>query len=294
MSGTRLSDVPPRKPIERLLLRRVAILGNIDVIDASYTSHRFPPHAHADFVFAVVEGGVCQVWREGRTYTATEGDVVVLQPGDVHSVTPGTSAGWQSRAVVVPEAAMQSLERHVSRSASAAVRFDRPVIRDQRVASALSSINESLQSPSVGDHVATALRLLLEEVVDRYASMAPPHSAMHPTIAAVVRHIDVHLASPLSLESLGSVANMSAFHFARLFRAQVGVPPHAYQTIRRIAAARRLLQRGATASRVAAATGFGDQSHLHRHFLRIMGMTPGQYREACRAVLPPDAPRVAP
>ena len=265
-------------------MRRVAILGNIDVIDASYASHRFPPHAHADCVFAVVEGGVCQVWREGRTYTATEGDVVVLQPRDVHSVTPGTTAGWQSRAVVVPEAALQRFD-----FPSAVVWFESPVIRDQRVAAALSSINAALQRPGGEDRAATALRSLIAEVVDRYACTPAPPSSMNPTIAAVVRHIDAHLASPLSVASLGRLANMSTFHFARLFREQVGLPPHAYQTTRRIAAARRLLQRGETASRVAVATGFGDQSHLHRHFVGVTGMTPGQYREACRAALASDA-----
>ncbi|MDJ0742612.1 MAG: helix-turn-helix domain-containing protein [Xenococcaceae cyanobacterium MO_167.B27] len=28
---------------------------------------------------------------------------------------------------------------------------------------------------------------------------------------------------------------------------------------------------------VAAETGFSDQSHLHRYFKRIVGVTPGQY-----------------
>jgi AraC-like DNA-binding protein len=38
-----------------------------------------------------------------------------------------------------------------------------------------------------------------------------------------------------------------------------------------------MLERGIAISEVAQATGFFDQSHLHRHFRRTLGMTPGSY-----------------
>ena len=41
-------------------------------------------------------------------------------------------------------------------------------------------------------------------------------------IHRVVAHIDAHLDQPLDLESLAAVANFSAFHFHRLFRAWTG------------------------------------------------------------------------
>ena len=56
------------------------------------------------------------------------------------------------------------------------------------------------------------------------------------------------------------------------------LPPHAFQVAHRIRKARRLLEAGETIADVAAATGFADQSHLHRHFQRGLGLTPGEYR----------------
>jgi transcriptional regulator GlxA family with amidase domain len=55
------------------------------------------------------------------------------------------------------------------------------------------------------------------------------------------------------------------------------MPPHRYQLAQRIRLARRLLERGVPIAQVAALTGFADQSHLHRHFVRGLDLTPGEY-----------------
>ena len=40
-----------------------------------------------------------------------------------------------------------------------------------------------------------------------------------------------------------------------------------------------MLEAGATIAQAAAATGFADQSHLHRHFQRSLGLTPAKYQQ---------------
>jgi AraC-like DNA-binding protein len=73
---------------------------------------------------------------------------------------------------------------------------------------------------------------------------------------------------------------MSAFHLARCFKKQLGLPPHAYLTQLRLQRARRLLAGGLGLAEAAAAVGFYDQSALSRHFKKIYGVTPGQYAKA--------------
>ena len=68
------------------------------------------------------------------------------------------------------------------------------------------------------------------------------------------------------------------FRLIRLFRERTGLPPHALQIAHRVKAARRMLEAGETIAQVAAATGFADQSHLHRHFQRSLGLTPAKYQ----------------
>jgi AraC family transcriptional regulator len=83
----------------------------------------------------------------------------------------------------------------------------------------------------------------------------------------------------MRIEDLATLAGMSRFHFARVFRATVGTTPHRYVLERRLERARSLLKTTATAVRdVALTTGFADQSHLTRLIKRRFGVTPGVLR----------------
>jgi AraC-like DNA-binding protein len=82
----------------------------------------------------------------------------------------------------------------------------------------------------------------------------------------------------ISLDELANTAGIGKFRLIRLFRERTGLPPHALQVAHRIDAARRLLEAGHTIAETAAATGFADQSHLHRHLQRSLGMTPAEYQ----------------
>ncbi|NEQ55828.1 MAG: helix-turn-helix transcriptional regulator, partial [Leptolyngbya sp. SIO3F4] len=59
-------------------------------------------------------------------------------------------------------------------------------------------------------------------------------------------------------------------------------PPHAYLNHVRVHQAKRLLASGHSITDAALSTGFADQSHLHRHFKKMVGVTPGQYVRGCK------------
>jgi AraC-like DNA-binding protein len=71
-------------------------------------------------------------------------------------------------------------------------------------------------------------------------------------------------------------------HLVRAFSGAYGIPPHQYLMSRRVERARRLLLEGRAPGEVAVETGFYDQSHLNRHFKRLVGVAPGRYRLSSR------------
>ena len=81
--------------------------------------------------------------------------------------------------------------------------------------------------------------------------------------------------------SLAATVGLSTYHFARSFRAALGVPPHEYQLQRRIERARQLLRTrpSLTVAAIAVELGFADESHFRRHFKRVVGLTPGRFRQ---------------
>jgi AraC family transcriptional regulator len=67
------------------------------------------------------------------------------------------------------------------------------------------------------------------------AAIAEPGSSdlPAPRLRRVTRYIEEHLESPLRLGELSALAHMSPFHFARLFKRSIGVPPHVFVIRRR-------------------------------------------------------------
>jgi AraC family transcriptional regulator len=100
----------------------------------------------------------------------------------------------------------------------------------------------------------------------------------------VVEYVEGHLDAGVSLDEMAAAAHLSAYHFARQFKAATGLPPHQYVILRRVERAKQML-RGATEvplAEVAALAGFSDQTQFTRHFKRLVGATPGQFRATTR------------
>jgi AraC family transcriptional regulator len=114
------------------------------------------------------------------------------------------------------------------------------------------------------------------------------HRAFLPNarLANVVECINENLASDLSVFSLAKIAHMSGSHFARSFKATVGMTPHAYVLQERVERAKTLIAGGRVSMvQVAFECGFLSQSHLTTVFHRATGITPGAYCRSSRAPL---------
>ena len=94
------------------------------------------------------------------------------------------------------------------------------------------------------------------------------------------RFIAANPSSDLSVARLAARCGLSPRHFARLFRSEVGITPHAWVEAARVSTARRLLESGHDAPKlVAAKCGFANADTLRRAFIRHVGVTPAEYRK---------------
>ena len=98
--------------------------------------------------------------------------------------------------------------------------------------------------------------------------------------ATVREFVDTYLDGDLSLERMASEIGISPYHFARLFRASFGMPPHHYVLQMRIARAAHFLRAEPLRpiSDIALGTGFSSQAHLTNAFKSRMGQTPARWR----------------
>jgi len=123
-----------------------------------------------------------------------------------------------------------------------------------------------------------ALHMVANHAVRKPRLPSPRGKLNSFQLRRVVEFIQSHLGEDLSLPVLADQANVSPFHFARQFRATVGLPPHQFVLKQRVQKALGLLDgRNFSLAQVATECGFHDQPHFTRAFRRVVGTTPARY-----------------
>jgi transcriptional regulator GlxA family with amidase domain len=93
-----------------------------------------------------------------------------------------------------------------------------------------------------------------------------------------------HLNFDLSVEALAQRVAMSRRNFQRVFAAEIGLPPARYIEKLRVEAARRYLERSTQGlDEIADRCGFGSADVMGRVFMRVLRITPGEYRGRFRS-----------
>ncbi|WP_426131503.1 helix-turn-helix domain-containing protein [Pararhizobium sp. PWRC1-1] len=91
------------------------------------------------------------------------------------------------------------------------------------------------------------------------------------------------LSEDLSLDELAAEARLSPFHFARMFKHSLGVPPRVYLTRLRVQKACELLEKtNLSVTEIALEVGYSSNQVLARVFLKSLHMNPTDYRRAVR------------
>ena len=97
-------------------------------------------------------------------------------------------------------------------------------------------------------------------------------------IEAAIAYIAAHYRDAPSLDEIAAAANLSSFHFQRLFTRWAGVSPKAFSRYLSLDHARGLLRhQGASCLDAAYEAGLSGPGRLHDMFVRIEAMTPGEY-----------------
>lgn len=125
--------------------------------------------------------------------------------------------------------------------------------------------------------VGFALHLLSSYAVARPRIPVPRGKLNSFQLRAVVDFILSNLNEDVSLSALAERANVSAFHFARQFRATIGLSPHQFVLRQRIQKSLNLIKAGKLSlAQIAIESGFHDQAHFTHVFRKVLGRTPGE------------------
>jgi AraC-like DNA-binding protein len=258
------------------------------------SNHHFPRHSHDQFGIGVIAFGAQRSWSGVGAVSASAGDVILANPGEIHDGAPLDSSGRGWRMIYLEPTV---IAREVGEELVGRIEIVRPVARDPLLARRFVELFACLTAvqPDFLDTEEALLRCLMY-LLPRHGMGRPSSAGKSPCVTKAIERLDSAPGAQTSLAELAALSGVSRFQLLRGFAREVGITPHAYLVQQRVRVARRLLAKGQTPAGAAIEAGFADQSHMTRAFVRQLGVTPGRYRAAvvrspCNSVQDAAPPR---
>jgi len=162
-----------------------------------------------------------------------------------------------------------------------------PPLAELMVLGELAQASADGQSDIGLDEIGHLIAQRLVEVVVSGRSKKPAKVTARDRRRAVeaALWIDANSHREIELEDAARQAEVSPFHFLRLFSSVLGVTPHQYLLRSRLRhAARQLADDDKPVTDVAYDVGFNDLSNFVRTFHRAAGVSPLKFRQASRGM----------
>ncbi|MFI1723246.1 AraC family transcriptional regulator [Streptomyces sp. NPDC020489] len=253
---------------------RPAVPGVVEVFHAHFTGYAYPMHVHDAWTLLIVDDGAVRYDLDRHEHGTPHDTVSLLPPHVPHNGSPASPDGFRKRVVYLDTSL---LAEELVGSA-----VDTPDLRDPLLRRRVGQLHQTLDRP--GDELEAASRLTF--IGERLTARLRPRLVTEvpradPALARRLRELlDERVVEGIALDEAAALLHAHPAHLVRAFGTAYGIAPHQYLTSRRVDRARRLLLDGVRPGEVAAATGFFDQSHLTRHFRKLVGVTPGRYTKS--------------
>lgn len=241
---------------------------------------------HEEIEIKLVLSGTIRMMIGGALYEARSGDLLLINPYEIHSTIPGDADGTY-HLIMLRTGSLLNFHAdgdEVTGIVSGATRFCR-LIRKKEIRDLCARLARECREEK--KHYRLALRGLVLELIalllrdareeDPIASAGPEKnfSKLFRLIAPAVNRICTDYASRLTVEELAELCHLSKFYFCRVFRQVTGVSPNRYLTDFRLEIADVLLRDEEIGiAEAARRVGFSDAAYFSRCYKKNRGYPP--------------------
>lgn len=253
-----------------------------------YTHHSFQPHFHDHYVIQVVQEGVCGGHCQRRLFQVASSDILVINPGEVHT---GHSVGNKLlvyRSICPSQGFLRDMLKALEFNPDLEPYFTGMQFNNKDISLKFNILLNGIERDAAPLALDTAAVSLFAALLKSHANSvfkfsedsAPP--AAKAALERARTYLCDNFTESFTLRELSLYAGISPAYLSRLFQSTFGLSPWQYLVNYRVERAKSLITRGFSATEAAYQTGFFDPSHFCRHFRRITGATPGNFKKPGR------------
>lgn len=251
-----------------------------------------PVHQHDFYEVYYFIGGNVEYSVEGRTYQLRSGDLLLINPLELHQPRIGPDQTDYERIVLwinknyLSELCFNktSLTRCFDNTIPDHSNLLRPAkLQQTYISTMLSELINERQNNGYASEIALEamlLRFLVELNRLTINSKALPSKEEHSTssiIPQVLNFINNHYCEKLTLTSIADEFFVSKYYLSHAFNDIVGTSVHRYIVLKRLIHAKQMLLSGIKSTTAAMNCGFNDYAGFYRAFTAEYGVTPTEF-----------------
>jgi AraC family transcriptional regulator len=140
--------------------------------------------------------------------------------------------------------------------------------------------------PGKSQRVAALTQLMAANIVEKYTVMGAETNAHRGglpirQLRKVEDYIAERLGEEISIEELAELVELSASHFAHVFKETTGMTPLQFVTRQRITRAQQMIRETSRSLiDIGLEVGYSSPSHFAQVFRRVVGVTPTEFRSS--------------
>ena len=246
---------------------------------------------HHDFyeVYFLLSGNVAY-WVEGRIIRLTPGDLLFINPMELHRpMTDGSEPVCERLVLWINKEYLEKLSNGqvclsgcFDTSLPSHSHLIRPSSPERAVLTArMGELVRECYSKEFGSDL-SAQGIFLQLMVQlnrlaRHTEGQQEGEQLSPLVQNTMHYIGENLSGELSLDTLAGELFVSKYHLSHAFSREVGVSVYRYILLRRLMMARQLLTDGEPAGQVCRNCGFADYTSFYRAFKSEYGISPREF-----------------
>jgi len=249
-------------------------------VDVIPDADSFSMHAHEWMEIFYIISGNGNYLVEGNQYQLKPNDIFIMRSSEAHRLLIDSSQAYERIAIHFSPALIAKVDPNlwllrpfVDRQLGQMNRFAGDDARFENMRKAFADYNFDNIS-DIHLNIMGRLLMFLTSLNGVYESTSMHHTPEQGIQSQLVSYVNEHMFEHISLQSVSEHFYLSQSQIRRLFQRATGSPLWEYVKIKRLLAARAMIQRGENANTACHTCGFSDYSAFFRAYPSYFGHSP--------------------
>lgn len=250
------------------------------------------PHYDKDLIVEYYRKGQSSIHIEGNLYNISEGDIVILNPDELHVSTKKDDSYMEKIVLHINESVLEQF------GADRTVFLDTIAQKPKGIGNLLPSdvveglcINKTLnlcltyaKENSLETQVLLTCQIIellaqLSKYIENINNINTAPASSNKTVNQIMDYINRHYTEELTLNVLAAKFHFSKYYISHLFKDYVGISPYDYLIMRRLYICNNLIRSKHTIHEACLMVGFHNYSNFFRLYKKHFHITPQQFKE---------------